>query len=90
VLDDDRLPGSSRFMAPEESRRGALIGERTTVHALGRTALVLLDEGDLTGRFRGPPGARAVAERASSAEPQDRYPTVAALVAAWRAATRGP
>jgi serine/threonine-protein kinase len=84
VLDEDRLPGSRRFMAPEELRRGAVIDERTTVHALGRSALILLDGG---GRFRGPATAQAVAERASRAGPDDRYPTVAALVAAWRAAT---
>jgi amidase len=90
VLDEDRLPGSERFMAPEERRRGALIDERTTVHALGRSALVLLDAGDLDGGFRGPAAARAVAERATRAEPEDRYPTVAELVAAWHSATGAP
>ena len=83
VLSDDRLPGSRRFMAPEEWRRGATIDERTMVHALGRTALVLLDEGDLDGRFRGSVEAQAVAQRASRADPGERYPSVVALVEAW-------
>lgn len=42
VLTEDRLPGSTRFMAPEEWRRGATIDHRTTVHVLGRTARLLL------------------------------------------------
>jgi serine/threonine-protein kinase len=84
VLAEDRLPGSLRFMAPEERRRGATIDERTTVHALGRTALVLLDEEDLSGRFRASYEALAVAQRASHPEPDERYQTVAELVEAWR------
>jgi serine/threonine protein kinase len=38
LLHGDRAPGSTRYMAPEEFRRGALIDHRTTVFALGRTA----------------------------------------------------
>jgi len=34
--------GSTRFMAPEEFRRGATIDERTTVFTLGRAACVFL------------------------------------------------
>lgn len=36
VNDMGRMFGSSRFMAPEEFERGALIDERTTTFALGR------------------------------------------------------
>jgi hypothetical protein len=43
VVDADRLPGSRRYMAPEEFVRGAVIDERTTVHALGRALHHLLD-----------------------------------------------
>ena len=39
--------GSSRFMAPEEFERGALIDERTNVFTMGRTAAVLLADGTL-------------------------------------------
>jgi serine/threonine-protein kinase len=35
VLDADRTLGSTRFMAPEESRRGATLDSRTTVFQLG-------------------------------------------------------
>jgi serine/threonine-protein kinase len=38
TLDRDRQYGSTRFMAPEEFRRGARIDERTTVFTLGRAA----------------------------------------------------
>ena len=55
ILAEDRLPGSNRFMAPEEFQRGAPIDQRTTVFNLGRMGLVLLDTGDLDGRFRAGP-----------------------------------
>jgi serine/threonine-protein kinase len=85
----DRLPGSTRFMAPEELTSGATIDERTSVFNLGRTALVLLNEGDLDGNYRANTQSRRVAQRATRAEPADRYRTVAAFVAAWRAAVDG-
>lgn len=83
VVDADRLPGSRRFMAPEEFRRGAVIDERTMVFNLGRTAQVLLDEGVGGGRFRGGPRLAEVAERATSDDPADRFESVADLVAHW-------
>lgn len=85
TVDGDRLPGSRRFMAPEEYRRGAVIDQRTTVFNLGRTAQVLLDEGDLDGRFRGGARLAAVLDRATCADPADRHPDVAAFVADWHA-----
>ena len=78
VLDADRLPGSRRYMAPEEWVRGATIDERTTVHQLGRTLQQLLTDD------RGTDRERAVATRAADPDPDRRYPTVAALVADWR------
>jgi serine/threonine-protein kinase len=79
-LASDRLPGSRSYMAPEEFTRGAAIDHRTSVHALGRTALILLDSPD---GFRGTPQQRAVAERATRADPAERPDSVAALVRAW-------
>lgn len=76
-------------MAPEEFRCGATIDQRTTVFNLGRTAQVLLDEGDLEGRFRGNATLATVAERATRSNPADRYPSVDEFVAAWRAAASG-
>ena len=77
VLDADRLPGSRRYMAPEEWARGATIGERTTVHHLGRTVQLLLTD-------RGTDRERTVAALATDPDPVRRHPTVAALVADWR------
>lgn len=51
----DRLPGSTRCMAPEEFVRGSLIDIRTTVFALGRALRLLLDAGDEEKEWRGTP-----------------------------------
>lgn len=80
TVDSERLPGSRRYMAPEESTRGAVIDERTTVHALGRTLHHLLDS---PRSWRGTTGQRAVVQRASNPDPAGRYRDVAALVTAW-------
>ncbi|MEU7750829.1 serine/threonine protein kinase [Micromonospora sp. NPDC049171] len=83
LLDAERLPGSRRYMAPEEFVRGAVIDERTTVHLLGRTLHHLLgsEEG-----WRGNDDQRRVVDRATKAAPAARYADVPALVRAWRQA----
>jgi serine/threonine-protein kinase len=90
VLNLDRQFGSTRFMPPEEFRRGATIDERSTVYTLGRTAFVLLSGGPLgeqaAGRWRAGPAALRVAQRATADRPEGRYQTVAGLTAAWREA----
>jgi hypothetical protein len=78
VLDADRLPGSGRYMAPEEWMRGATVDERTSVHHLGRALQQLLTDDRSTDR------ERAVTARATDPDPGRRHPTVAALVADWR------
>ncbi|WFE50499.1 serine/threonine protein kinase [Micromonospora sp. WMMD1155] len=83
VLDADRLPGSRRYMAPEEFVRAAAIDERTTVHLLGRTLHHLLDSAE---GWRGNDDQRRVVDRATRAAPTTRYPDVSALVRAWRSA----
>ncbi|MFE9633417.1 serine/threonine protein kinase [Streptomyces sp. NPDC006463] len=85
TVDADRLPGSSRYMAPEEFRRGSLIDTRTTVFNLGRTLRLLLDVGDEERGWRGTPSQLAVIERATSTEPGGRFPSVWSLADAWRA-----
>jgi hypothetical protein len=77
------LPGSTRYMAPEEFTRGATVDERTTVHVLGRTGQHLLDS---PAGWRGDAAQAEVLQRATRPDPADRFPTVAALLAAWRAA----
>ncbi|WP_433128900.1 serine/threonine protein kinase [Micromonospora sp. CA-240977] len=83
VLDAERLPGSRRYMAPEEFVRGAVIDERTTVHLLGRTLHHLLDS---PAGWRGNDDQRRVVDRATRVAPAERYSDVPALVRAWREA----
>ncbi|MFF0157502.1 serine/threonine protein kinase [Streptomyces sp. NPDC005263] len=85
VLTADRLPGSRRFMAPEQWRRGAVIDLRTTVYVLGRAARILLDAGDDERAFRGTAAQAAVVERATRPDPDERFQSVGELVTAWRA-----
>jgi len=87
VLREERLPGSTRFMAPEEWRRGALIDIRTTVHVLGRTARLLLDAGDDERAWRGTAAQLAVLERATRADPAERFAGVREFMTAWWSAT---
>jgi serine/threonine-protein kinase len=73
-----RLPGSTRFMAPEEFVRGAPIDEVTNVFTLGRCAAVLLADT--------PDPLRPVIERATRRERALRYSTVAEFATAWETA----
>jgi serine/threonine protein kinase len=81
----DRLPGSSRFMAPEEWGGGSTIDERTTVFVLGRAIRLLL--GGDEDAWRGSDEQLSVVQRATEADPTDRFATVADLHEAWSAAT---
>ncbi|ULR50857.1 serine/threonine protein kinase [Streptomyces deccanensis] len=83
VLDAERLPGSTRFMAPEEFARGATIDARTTVHALGRTARLLLDAGDEERAWRGTAAQLDVLERATHPDPGERFAGVREFREAW-------
>jgi len=87
VLTEDRLPGSRRFMAPEEWRKGSVIDTRTTVHVLARAARLLLDAGDDERAWRGTAAQLAVVERGTRSDPGERFAGVRELAAAWRAAT---
>ncbi|MFD5336035.1 serine/threonine protein kinase [Streptomyces hawaiiensis] len=84
TLEADRLPGSRRFMAPEESQRGSRIDTRTTVHALGRAIRLLLDAGDEERAWRGTAEQLAVVQRAARADPGERFTDVGELAVAWR------
>jgi serine/threonine protein kinase, bacterial len=90
TLDRDRQYGSSRFMAPEEFRRGATIDERSTVFNLGRAAFVLVG-GAVRGEqdrhlWRASDALYQVASTATCPDPAGRYQSVGDLVLAWRAA----
>ncbi|MBQ0902018.1 hypothetical protein [Micromonospora sp. U21] len=81
TLDAGRLPGSRRYMAPEEFVRGAVIDQRTLLYTLGRTIQHLLDT---PGGWRGSPAQSRLATHAARPTPEDRHPDVVKPVAAWR------
>jgi len=85
TVEGERLPGSTRYMAPEELRRGATIDTRTTVFNLGRAIRLLLDSGDEERAWRGTPAQLDLVARATSTEPSSRHPSVHELAAEWRA-----
>jgi serine/threonine-protein kinase len=82
TLEEERLPGSERYMAPEEWVRGSTIDERTTVYVLGRVLHHLLDSEQ---GWRGRESQRKVVNRATASDPAERYQDVDVLVAAWQA-----
>ncbi|MFJ5631796.1 hypothetical protein ACIQF5_04000 [Streptomyces goshikiensis] len=86
TLEADRLPGSTRYMAPEEFVRGSLIDIRTTVFNLGRALRLLLDADDEETHWRGTPAQLTVIEGATAPEPEQRPPSVHSLNDAWLAA----
>jgi hypothetical protein len=83
VVEADRLPGSGRYMAPEEWIRGSVIDEQTMVFGLGRAIQHLL--GGPEG-WRGTPTQGTVVERATSRERSERFASVDALLGAWHRA----
>jgi hypothetical protein len=90
-----RMFGSTRFMAPEEFHRGAVIDERTMVFTMGRTVLLLLSDGSVDcARFRGSEAQFEAAIHACANDPDERFQTVAEVNEAWQLtlasrATRG-
>ncbi|MFF3020432.1 serine/threonine protein kinase [Streptomyces sp. NPDC057939] len=88
TLRADRLPGSSRYMAPEEFVRGSIIDIRTTVFNLGRALRLLLDTGDEEGQWRGTPDQLATVKTATDPDPVRRFHSVLSLATAWHAADR--
>lgn len=79
-----RMFGSDRYMAPEEHVLGARIDQRTTVFTLGRLALHLgTATTDDPTRYVGGADRAAVLVRATSPDPNDRQPDVAALAEAY-------
>ena len=92
MLDTGRQFGSTRFMAPEEFKRGATIDERTTVFTLGRAAFVFLSE-DMQGDAKRELWTASdelyeVAARATAENPDDRWPSVSDFLGAWRCVVR--
>lgn len=87
VLEADRGLGSSRFMAPEEFQRGAMIDQITNVFTLGRTAILLLGDGTgSTASWRGTDESREVVVRATALDRAGRHQSVRGFVEEWRSA----
>jgi hypothetical protein len=84
---DEDKNGSSRFMAPEEFRRGAVIDHRTNVFTMGATGFVLLNDNrrreadwPLSGEtFR-------VLARATSERTEERQESIGQFCREWRRA----
>ncbi len=86
-----RMFGSSRFMAPEEFERGAVIDQRTNVFTMGRTMAVFLSNGSLERQpFRGSDLLYAVMRRACCENPGDRFDSMADFYCAWSEARSAP
>ena len=86
VLDMDRAYGSTRFMAPEEFQRAAVIDQVTNVFNLGRAAAVLLGDGtESMDAWKGTEAMRKVVDRATLADQTRRYQSVREFVGEWRA-----
>ncbi len=83
-----RLFGSSRFMAPEEFQKGARIDQITNVFTLGRTAVVLLANGDIRN-WPVNEATKVVIEKATIPDRAARYPSVDAFVRSWQTALAG-
>jgi serine/threonine-protein kinase len=82
-----RMYGSTRFMAPEEYRLGAVIDTRTTVFNLGSAAAVLLSDGSLDREpFAAGDALHRVVCRACAPERSQRFASVALFLADWRLA----
>ena len=87
VLEENRLPGSRRFMAPEEFQRGATVDQVTNVFTLGRTAAVLLGDGNGAMKaWRGTGPMADVVVRATASDRADRHRSVREFVVDWRSA----
>jgi len=82
-----RMFGSSRFMAPEEFKRGAQIDQRTMVFNLGRAAVIFLAQGNLDREpFRAGHALHEVIVRACHPDPSERFDSFESFHAAWRTA----
>ncbi|NLD83220.1 MAG: hypothetical protein GX637_03565 [Clostridiales bacterium] len=83
-----RMPGSPRFLAPEEYGMGEELKEDTTVYKLGALAFEFF--GDNADRSReswvGPANLYPAAERATRDKRGERYPTVREFLNDWRRA----
>lgn len=88
--DRGRMPGSSRFMSPEEYTLGAALDERSTVYAMGALAFEFFGENQNRARenWFGPAALYDAARRATQDSPAARPPSMRAFLDQWRQAVR--
>lgn len=65
----------------------SILDTRTTVFSLARMLRLLLDAGDAEAAWRGGAAQLLVIDKATRSDPDERWDNVAALTAAWSAAT---
>ena len=80
------MPGSTRFLAPEEYVMGDALQEDTVVYKLGALAFEVFGDNFHRGRhtWRGPAGLYTVAEKATQENRKQRYAAVRDFLADWR------
>lgn len=82
-----RMPGSPRFLAPEEYVMGDPLDDDTTVYKLGTLAFQFFGGPEKTRQeWAGPAALYPVAERAVREKRKERYRTVREFVVDWRTA----
>lgn len=86
--DRGRMPGTARFMAPEEYEEGALLDETTTEYNMAALAFAFYaPDGDRSRKaWNAPPFLWEVAHRATAEDKGDRYPSMRSFLDAWREA----
>jgi len=85
-----RMPGSTRYMSPEEFTMGATVDELSNVYCMGAAAFNLLG-GVMDHSYEKWTASRElfdVAVKAASQEREDRYPTLRAYAMDWDRALR--
>ena len=80
-----RMPGSSRYMSPEEFELGAVIDERSNVFCMGAAAFDLFGGGKDRSfeKWSLSEPLYKVAMKAVSTDKQDRYYSIGAYMEAW-------
>lgn len=87
VLATDRLFGSSRFMAPEESVRGSVIDHRTNVYTMGAAAFAFLANASRAREhWRATDQLFEVAGKAASQDRGQRHESINQFYEEWKKA----
>ena len=81
-----RMPGSARFLSPEEYELGAPLDGITMQYAMGALAFAVLgrDGSHAAENWTAAHALYDVAQRAVSLDRAQRYPSLGAFVSAWR------